>query len=412
MLFSLQSLLDFITSIPLQIGFAGCLCLLYLMMAIMLWRGNRSILPLSKQALPQSDDSQTNWPCISIVVAGRNEEKGVEAALRTLLTLDYPNLEVVFVNDRSEDQTGKIVERLVQEVHNPNRLTLKTIETLPDGWLGKNHALWIGAKGSRAIKENGFLLFTDADIHFHPKTLQLAVAYCQQYQVDHLSAIPFIIAPSLGLKAFSFGFGIYFSLYAKPWDVNKPESRAYMGVGAFNFIKAQVYDAIGTHQTLALAIDDDMKLGKRVKLEGYSQHAVYAGDLIQVEWYSSIAEAIEGLTKNAFAGVNFSLLIVAWSLTFYVLFVFYPIWAFFAFNSTVQAAYGAVLLSIWLMAFAQAKSNKLSMGYQLGGGLAYVYATLIFMIMVTRSTWITLTNQGVYWRGTFYPLQQLKKAVF
>lgn len=412
MWFSSLTRFDLIASASVQIGFAGCLCLLYLMMAVMLWRGNRSILPLSKQTFPEKERSQNNWPCISIVVAGRNEEKGVEAALRTLLTIDYPNLEVVFVNDRSEDQTGEIVERLVQEVHNPNRLTLKTIETLPNGWLGKNHALWIGAKGSRAMKENGYLLFTDADIHFHPETLKLAVQYCEQHNVDHLSAIPFIIAPSLGLKAFSFGFGIYFSLYAKPWDVNKPESRAYMGVGAFNFIKATVYNAIGTHEALALAIDDDMKLGKRVKLEGYSQHAVYAGDLIQVEWYSSIPEAIEGLTKNAFAGVNFSLLMVAWSLTFYLLFVFYPIWAFFVFDGHVQVAYGLVLLSICVMAFAQAKSNNLSMGYQLGGGLAYLYATLIFMIMVTRSTWVTLANQGVYWRGTFYPLKQLKDAVF
>jgi cellulose synthase/poly-beta-1,6-N-acetylglucosamine synthase-like glycosyltransferase len=391
---------------------AGCLALLYLLMAMMIWRGNRSLLRLAKQTIPK-----TNWPCISIVVAGRNEERGVEAALRTLLSLDYPNLEVVFVNDRSEDQTGEIVERLIHEnrLHEgkqSNRLTLKTIQNLPDGWLGKNHALWVGAMGSRALKENGYLLFTDADIHFHPQTLQLAVAYCQEHGVDHLSAIPFIIAPSLGLKAFSFGFGIYFSLYAKPWDVNKPESRSYMGVGAFNFIKGSVYEAIGTHQTLPLAIDDDMKLGKRVKQEGYTQHAVFAGDLIQVEWYRSIPEAVEGLTKNAFAGVNFSLLMVAWSLFFYVGFVFYPIWGFFAFEGPVQLAYGVALGCIWLMAFCHAQASRLALAYQLFGGLAYVYATVMFMIMVIRSTWVTLINQGVYWRGTFYPLEQLKKAVF
>src|SRR5688572_9010101 len=96
-------------------------------------------------------------PPVSIVAAARNEARGIEAAVKSLLRVDYPALEIVIVDDRSTDQTGAILQRLA--VAHP-RLTVITIRELPEGWLGKNHALHAGA----AAAAGDFLLFTDADV--------------------------------------------------------------------------------------------------------------------------------------------------------------------------------------------------------------------------------------------------------
>ena len=129
-------------------------------------------------------------PTLSIVTAARNEARGIEAAVKSLLRLDYPGLEIVIVNDRSEDDTGAILQRLV--VDHPH-LKVITIAELPPGWLGKNYALHTGA--ARATGQ--LLLFTDADIVFEPSTLRRAVALMEEERIDHLAAIPDVRVPGL-----------------------------------------------------------------------------------------------------------------------------------------------------------------------------------------------------------------------
>ncbi|MEQ1731529.1 MAG: glycosyltransferase, partial [Vicinamibacterales bacterium] len=108
-------------------------------------------------------------PLVSIIVAARNEAHGIESGVRSLLALSYPALEVIVVNDRSTDSTGAILDRVRQE---DPRLIVVTVDRLPPGWLGKNHALAVGA----ATSHGSLLLFTDADIVFDPSTIGRAVA--------------------------------------------------------------------------------------------------------------------------------------------------------------------------------------------------------------------------------------------
>src|SRR6266850_2473571 len=122
-------------------------------------------------------------PPMSIIAAARNEARGIEAAVISLLRLDYPALEIIIVNDRSTDETGAILERLARQ---HSRLTIKNISELPEGWLGKNHALYAGA----AVASGTLLLFTDADVVFEPTTLRRAITLMEQDELDHLTAIP------------------------------------------------------------------------------------------------------------------------------------------------------------------------------------------------------------------------------
>src|SRR6185503_9934014 len=124
-----------------------------------------------------------HFPKISIVVAARDEAKSIERAARSLLALDWPDLEIVLVDDRSTDGTGAILDRLARE---DRRLRVVHVTTLPPGWLGKNHALQLGADAA----QGGWLLFTDGDVLFHPDTLRQAVAYANARQLDHLTVGP------------------------------------------------------------------------------------------------------------------------------------------------------------------------------------------------------------------------------
>ena len=105
-----------------------------------------------------ADLTQPEWnppqdsplPSLTIVVPARNEEAEIEAALRSLLQLNYPQYQIVAVNDRSTDQTGAIMERLAAEPASAGKLRVLHVRDLPSGWLGKVHAMWLGSQRNAA----------------------------------------------------------------------------------------------------------------------------------------------------------------------------------------------------------------------------------------------------------------------
>ena len=336
-------------------------------------------------------------PPVSIIAAARNEARGIEAAVTSLLRLNYPALEIIIVNDRSTDETGAILERLARQ--HP-RLTITHISALPEGWLGKNHALYVGA----AKASSPLLLFTDADVMFQPTTLGRAVPLMEQDGLDHLTAIPDARVLGVALNAFVAAFGVFFSLYARPWKARDAHSRNHIGVGAFNLVRADVYRAIGTHRAIAMRPDDDMKLGKLVKKRGFRQDAVYGRDFITVEWYASLRELIDGLMKNAFAGVNYSLWAVAGSTAGLFLMDVWPFLALFATHGVTRILNVVSGLLIVLIFWISARYNGARLGYV----LAFPLAALLLAYIIWRSALLAVISGRVIWRGTAYPLAQMR----
>src|SRR5215218_1760725 len=161
-------------------------------------------------------------PPLSIVVAARNEARGIEQAMRSLLSQDAPRLEVVAVDDRSDDATGAILDRFAE---GEPRLRVVHVADLPPGWLGKNHALWLGAE--RAGGE--LLLFTDADVVMAPDTLRRAAAMMAAGGIDHLPAGMHVDMPGWLLKTFGVFFGLMFTVFSRPWKARDPRSRSHVG---------------------------------------------------------------------------------------------------------------------------------------------------------------------------------------
>jgi glycosyltransferase involved in cell wall biosynthesis len=336
-------------------------------------------------------------PPVSLIAAARNEASNIEAAVTSLLRLDYPALEIIVVNDRSTDETGAILKRLARQ--HP-RLTIIDIVELPDGWLGKNHALFVGA--ARASGE--LLLFTDADVVFEPTVLRRAVSLMEPDALDHLAAIPDVRVPGVALKAFVAAFGVFFSMYARPWKARDPHSRHHIGIGAFNLLRAGTYRAIGTHRAIAMRPDDDMKLGKLVKKRGFRQDAVFAQEYVVVEWYASLRELIDGLMKNAFAGVGYSLWAVAGSTAALCLTFVWPLLGIFMAHGVARALYGLSVLLIVLIFWISARHTGAHPAFV----VAFPAATLLFAYIIWRSALLAVIRGTVTWRGTAYPLSRMR----
>ena len=334
-------------------------------------------------------------PTLSVIIPALNEEGAVENSLGSVLAQDYPGLEVIAINDRSTDRTGAILDRMQEEYP---QLQVVHIETLPAGWLGKNHALYLGAQKARSE----WLLFTDADVKFEPGALGAAVNYALGQNLHHLTAIPHMTAKGTLPKSFVAAFMLLFSYKVLRFSGRFTDE--HIGLGAFNLLRRRAYETIGGHTKIALRPDDDLMLGKLVKRAGFRQSVVFAADLMQVEWYSSVKEAVRGLNKNAFAGLGYSLPLVLLVAVTLIVTHIVPFFAVFFTAGWTQIVYVLVLLSIVFIYMVGHRFTKLSPVYALLhplGTAVLVYATL-------ESAFKALWQGGIRWRGTFYPLRELR----
>lgn len=367
--------------------------ILTLFAALDLFSGNRRVVALRE--LPPAPGN--NLPPVSVVVAARNEQRNLREALQSLLTLDYPSLELIVVNDRSEDDTGRI---LAEAAARDSRLQVVTVETLPPGWLGKNHALWAGSH--RAKGE--LLLFTDADIVMEPTVLTRAVKLMQARELAHLALTPAMRMPTAFLGMFGAAFIVIFSLFTRPWKARDPASRHHIGIGAFNLVSAAAYQRVGGHATISLRPDDDIKLGKIIKLAGLRQDVAFAPEFLTVEWYASVGEVIRGLEKNAFAGADYNIPLVLFGALGQVCGSIWPFVALLCTHGWTRALYLVVALLIMVIVADSGRFHRscpwLAVGYPL--------ASLLFVYILLRTMLLNLIQGGIRWRGTFYPLEELR----
>lgn len=352
---------------------------------------------LVKRLLEVSPPDLETWPSVSLIAPARNEQRSIEPAVRSLLQLDYPSLEITLVNDRSTDRTGAILDRLAIEFP---QLNVVHLTELPPGWLGKNHALQVGADRSRGE----WLLFTDADIVFEPTTLRRAIGYAREHDVDHLASTPDTHMPTWFLRSFVVTFAIFFSLFVRIWAIRSSDKRAHVGIGAFNLVRAEVYRAVGGHSPIRMRPDDDLKLGKIIKHAGYQQDIVHGQGLITVDWYHSFGELVRGLEKNAFAGVDYSVAMIVFSSLLFLLFFVWPYLAVVLTPTPTCWIYLATCLVLWSMACLSA----IGMRAPASCALAFPVTVLLFIYIQWRTMLLNYYHDGIRWRDTHYSLAELK----
>lgn len=339
-------------------------------------------------------------PPVSLIFAARDEQEKLPAALPTLVAIDYPDLEIIAVDDRSQDATGRILDDFA---HTHNRLSVIHISELPSGWLGKSHALQKGYQNSRGE----WLLFTDADVRFAPDVLRRAVALARRQNLDHLTLFTQVEMVGFWEKALITFFGLSFHLVTNPARSIDPRSRHYVGTGAFQLVKREAYEAAGTHRRLAMEVIDDMKLGKIIKRSGFRSGAAIAQDFLVVRWYSGLGNLVRGVTKNFFAGAGYNCKTVALQIAGLLLISVLPFAALISGSGWVRV-FSAVAVTIALtFHVGVAMAMRVSPAYALTQPLG----AIVFSYMMLRSMAVTLWDGGVNWRGTFYPLEELRRGV-
>ena len=376
--------------------------------------GMPSVADISKPEWDRDPVSASGNPLVSIIVPARNEEEDIEASLKALLTLDYDNYEVIAVNDRSTDRTAEIMER-VMENQNPHPLAesarrvrhplLRILHhrELPAGWLGKTHAMWTATNAATG----DWLLFTDADVLFKSESLRRALAYAEAEGADHLVVFPQMIMKRPGEYMMIAFFQTMFVFGHRPWKVADPKAPDHMGVGAFNLIRRSAYEAVGTYEALRMEVLDDMKLGKVVKNAGFAQRNVFGADLISIRWARGARGVVDNLTKNFFAVLSFQwwrTLISAFGLAFLNLMPFLGVWLAYGWE---RLPYGVALASMFLIYLGMSWRSRVPAYYF----ALHPVSTALFIYTLLRSMFHALWNDGIIWRGTRYPLEELRKGM-
>jgi hypothetical protein len=338
---------------------------------------------------------------VSVVLAARDEAARLETAVRRLFSQLGVRLEVVVVDDRSRDATPEILARLRSEF-----AAFKTlrIDVLPGGWLGKCHAL---ARGSE-LATGEWLLFSDGDVWLAPDAIYRAVAAAERAGADHVALTPHM-RPAHG-RAPSFLYQACMiplqSLLTLPLALaNRDHPLGFAGIGAFNLVRAARYRAFSGHQPLRLEVADDMKLGLLVRRSG-GRTRVFLGDAdVQVDWASDVRGIVRALEKNSFAALEYRTGAAAAATLLWA-----ALWlgglAGLVSTSGAGAFAGFGLLSSSLVGVAQARLT----GYGIAAGVALPLSQVFGWITLWNSVVRTLRQGGIYWRDTFYSIEELRRG--
>lgn len=350
--------------------------------------------------IPALRDVPPAWPAhprVSVIVAARDEERHIGAAVASLLLQAYPNFELIVVDDRSSDATAIILDDISRQ---HGRLSVIHVQHLPTGWLGKNHALHLGAE--RATGE--LLLFADADVMLETQALSRAVRLAQIERADHVAVAPELALPTWPLALVVNYFMMWFLLWLRPWKAADPSSRAFIGIGAFNLVRADAYRDVGGMARIALRPDDDIMLGKLLKSSGYRQVLASGEREVSVEWYRTLGELARGFRKNAYAGLQYSMALAIGAVVGNLLLGVWPFVAIWLTGGTEQILYGTAAIG-QMAAYAGPAIKQRTRPWL---AILYPAAALIFVTILAAAVLRTLRRKGIEWRGTYYSLEELR----
>jgi glycosyltransferase involved in cell wall biosynthesis len=319
------------------------------------------------------------------------------------------DLEVIAVDDRSTDETGMAMDALEQEAPAARvRYVVEHVRELPAGWLGKPYAM---ARGT-ALATGEWLLFTDADVVFAEDTLARALGWLELEGADHLLVVPTVMARSAG-EAMMLPFLHVLSIWGpRLWRVADPRSRDAVGVGAFNLMRRSTYEAVGGWERLRMEVIEDLRMGYLIKQAGFASRVVTGHNLVRIRWAHGAWGVVDNLTKNVFAAFRYRIGLivagtVATAITCLLPFVGLVLglgWdrAWLWPSLVSLAALAALYWRYREFADPSGAATMLRLA-------AFPAAALVFIYAMVRSTVLTLMRGGVVWRGTFYPLRELRE---
>lgn len=348
-----------------------------------------------------------NPPLVSICIPARNEEINIRRCVESALDQDYPNLEVIVLDDRSTDATLSLLQDIASR---DARLFLINGSALPDGWAGKPYALYQAASAARGE----WLCFVDADTFLAPQAVSSCYAKAVETRADLFTTLHHQILETfwertvmpIVLTALSVGFS--------PRKVNDPNQRDAIANGQFIFIRHAVYDSIGGHAKVKDQIVEDKAISEQVKWNGHHLVVADGSQVIATRMYTSLAEMWEGWTKNIYFGLSdhpsllllgafgatlallAALVLPAWPLLGLIYFIYGGGWMALGVIVNSLLVWGALLYARAKIARGMSIPVWYAWTTPLGAG--------VFAAMMLVSAWRVISGKGVTWRGrTYHP---------
>ncbi len=267
--------------------------LIWLSRHLEIGRARRDHPPLSSTSY---DGPPSPAPRISVLVAAKDEEANIETCVRTLMAQDYPDFEVLVINDRSTDRTAEILNRLAAEYRagGNERLRVVHVRELREGWFGKNNAMREGVE--RATGE--WFCFADADCRqTSTRTLSMAMRQATEHRIDFLSVLPVLETHSAWERIIQPVCGAIMVFWFNPRRVNDPRSSAAYANGAFMLLRRSAYGQMGGHEQVRAEVNEDMHLARIAKHSGLRLFVMQNSDLYQTRMYSGLAQIWRGWSR-------------------------------------------------------------------------------------------------------------------
>jgi chlorobactene glucosyltransferase len=347
----------------------------------------------------------TNPPLLSVCIPARNEERNIRACVEAVLNQDYPNKEIIVLDDRSTDMTPSILEDIALQ---DSCLHVISGSDLTSGWAGKPHAL----HQASMTASGEWLCFVDADTFLEPQALSACYAKATETGADMFTIMTFQILGSfwektvmpLVMTALSVGFS--------PRRVNDSGTKDAIANGQFILIKRTVYDAIGGHESVKDQIVEDKAISEQVKWNGHRLIVADGSKVARTRMYTSLPEMWEGWTKNIFLGLRDQTGLL-WLGVFGAFLAtttafFLPIWPMLGlvwYSKTggwLALAVVAESFALWAYLIFVRAGAALNMEISPWYALTTPLGAGVFGAMMLTSAWKVISGQGVSWRGRSY----------
>jgi chlorobactene glucosyltransferase len=345
-------------------------------------------------------------PKVSVLVAAKDEEENIEACLKSLLNQAYPSFEIIAINDRSTDQTLPLLRELEKQAR--GRLRIVNIDSLPDGWFGKNNAMWQGAR----LATGEYLCMIDADCRqTSSKMLSTAVQHARAYHTDLLSIFPRLESRTWWERLLQpVCAGLLFAWFPTN-KVNKRRKNVAYANGQFMLMRRSAYDQIGGHQRVRTQVNEDIHLARLIKEHNLRLRVVENADLTVARMYHGFGELFHGWSRIFYGALGSvpKLVVSISSIVFLTLLPWISVVA--AWIGCVAApagrkgpwiaaacGWGAVVILVQVAALRLYRVFRVRWWYSLG----YVLAATVLLGILCNAVLKVLGLSVTTWRGTTY----------
>lgn len=375
-------------------------------LALVFWLATAALALEARRRVPSLADVTPELPepppRVSVVVPACDEAGSIESVIRAHLVSTSPALEVIAVDDRSTDATGAILDRIAAT---EPRARVLHVDALPDGWLGKVHAMERG----REAAAGAWILFVDADVRLEPGALGRAMTFALRERLDFLTAIPAVTPAGPLVDGAVTAFLRALFVGGRVWQIADPAVPRAGGFGAFLLVRREALERTEGLEWLRLEVADDVALGLLLKRSGARCGVIHAAGAISLPLYPTLADLARSMEKSGFAILGrYSFARTAATALISPLIELAPLAALLSFGPGWLLALGVVT---WATAFGAGRLADRWLGRPLRDTLLAPAGSLLLAGLILRSGWIGWRRGGIRWRGTFYPAERLRAGM-